>query len=184
MEPSPTRLFLAAVPDAASRRGLEHLQTLLRAAWPGAPGVRWTLPADLHLTLRYLGAASPGQRAGIAALAARTMVGPRRFELQPGVLAAWPARRPRLLVLEYPGPPELAHLVAELEAGARSLGFAGESRPWRPHVTLARGSVPDSTPEPPAPPRFVTHALGLFGNASPGAQMRYRLIQSWPLPAA
>ena len=118
MEPSPTRLFLAAVPDAASRRGLEHLQTLLRAAWPGAPGVRWTLPADLHLTLRYLGAASPGQRAGIAALAARTMVGPRRFELQPGVLAAWPARRPRLLVLEYPGPPELAHLVAELEAGA------------------------------------------------------------------
>lgn len=184
MNEAPVRLFLGADPDAPARDAMARMQVLLRAALTSGLKPRWTAAADLHLTLRYFGAASPLQRTGIESLAARIAARHRPRSLPFARLAAWPASRPRLLVAEYRMDPELAALAAELEAGARTLGFTAETRPLRPHVTLGRLRTWRPMPALPAPAAaapFPVAALNLYDRAPDRESGRYRILRSWPL---
>ena len=144
------RLFVAWLPDAAARDALAAAAASWRASGD-VPGLRWVAPANLHLTLRFLGACTAMQRdgmdAGLAALAARRAPCTART----AGCAAWPsARAPRVLVLELAAHPALAELAAACETLARDCGHAAEPRRFRPHVTLAR--VRPGTILPSAPP--------------------------------
>ena len=100
------------------------------------PGnVRPTHRDDLHLTLHFLGQVAAGRIDDLLVLGDNMHV--PRFELVLDGLGHF--ARPRVLWVgptKVPG--ELSNLHADLAEGLRDFGFAPETRPYRPHVTLAR----------------------------------------------
>lgn len=124
-------------------------QRLFTAIWP-APSLRaaiakwqgtWDWPrqaarvkADrLHATLHFLGDV-PVRR--VAELTGALAVPFECFELQLGVACVWP--NGVAVVEPVATPPALTELHARLGEVLQRLGFPVDSRPYRPHVTLAR----------------------------------------------
>ena len=135
------RLFIAVaagagVADYAAgvRRALErHDADLARR------GLKWVEPANLHLTLRFIGeVAAPLADEVVAAVDRAVPQAP--FPLEFGAPCWLPGpRRPRVLMLP------LVHDVPALAALKRTIDErlpagvpAEEPRPFRPHLTLAR----------------------------------------------
>ena len=136
------RLFLALWPDPAMR----HLLKEWRDAW-GWPKSAAPVPPDkLHVTLHFLGAL-PGERLQEFLDGFRVPFEPFRLDL--GTAAVW---HNGIAVLEPQlAPPELLALHARLAEALVALGLHPESRPYRPHVTMARrahGAVLPSNGEP------------------------------------
>lgn len=131
------RCFVAIdLPDDVRAR-VAAAQERLRDAAPRAD-VRWTAPASMHLTLRFLGEVldvAPVETV-LAAIGARH----RPFEITAGGLGAFPGpSRPRILWAGITGGVrELGLLAADVERALEPLGFAPEARPFRGHLTLAR----------------------------------------------
>lgn len=134
------RLFFAVVPPRAVREEIHRVVSATTAL----PGVRWTQPANLHLTLRFLGDIDPtGLPAARAALDG--LLGHGAFAVRIGRLGAFPnLARARVLVLDVQT--GAAELIALHDALAASMPPA-ESRPFVPHLTLARSR---SAPKPSA----------------------------------
>jgi len=124
-----TRLFIALWPDEAVRRSLADCRDLWH--WQGRPArVR---DEKLHITLHFLGnvasARLPELRAALAVPCAA-------FDLVLGRPALWPHG---IAVIEpLAVPDELISLHGALKEALYSLGLPVESRPFRPHVSLAR----------------------------------------------
>ena len=115
------------------------LSDALRPLWP-ARGVAWVRPENLHLTLRFLGAAEDAQiaalRQGLTALAARH----EGFTAAIRQSGCFPnRRRPKLIwagVADADG--RLGALQRDVEAMVCAAGWLPEERAFRPHVTLGR----------------------------------------------
>jgi 2'-5' RNA ligase len=129
------------------------------------PGrIRWLHSADLHITLVFLGATSPEQVAALHPQVSAIADGLRRFAYTLDGPRLFPdARRPRVLALE---PRQASAFVAwhePLAAACRQLGFALDSRPYRPHLSLARvrGAAPAAAPAS-APLDGVASSIVLF----------------------
>ncbi len=141
--PGTSRLFIA-VPVAD--RVKENIGRLMEQV-AGAPieerafgQPRWVRVDGLHLTLRFLGA-TPNERIGelkVALESAAVGLGPFEIELHGG--GAFPSPyRPRVLWIGISrGGDELAELVRQLDVELSPLGWTPESRPFSPHLTLAR----------------------------------------------
>ena len=123
--PVGVRLFVAVWPPP------EVVAVLASLDRPVVDGVRWTTQEQWHVTLRFLGSVESAEPA-IAALA--TLAG------APGAVATIDGSAVRLgrEVLAFPveGLSDLAALVADAFAG---IGRPPERRPFRGHITLARG---------------------------------------------
>jgi 2'-5' RNA ligase len=138
-EGKPIRAFVALDLDAMSVRRLARVSDRLRMA-SGAPSATWTPRGKMHLTLKFMAglpvpAAAPlGEKLGALVAAARSP--------HPGAcsLQAFPSfEHANVVVLEFEDPRgEMARLARKIDGIARKLGVAGESRSFRPHVTLAR----------------------------------------------
>jgi RNA 2',3'-cyclic 3'-phosphodiesterase len=123
---------LGAAVEAALAAFIGELRTL------GAD-VRWTGERNLHVTLKFLGAAAPRERvaamrAALAVVARET----RAFDVTVRGAGAFPGlARPRIVWagLESAGLDALAARVDDAAAGA---GFARETRAWAAHLTLGR----------------------------------------------
>lgn len=127
--PATQRLFLALLPDAALHQQLVKLRDEL--AVNGAP----VAPGNLHLTLVFLGTTDAGTRLDIER--ACDNVRAAAFTLTLDQIGYWP--KPRIVWLGSTAtPPELNALVAELNAIAARSGFSVDTRPYAPHITLAR----------------------------------------------
>lgn len=101
--------------------------------------VRWTPPETYHLTLRFLGEIAGEQVAPLAARVAETVADLAPIELRLGALCAFPsARRPRVVAVAVGPEAPLAALVRRVEAAVLHAGFPGETRDFRPHLTLGR----------------------------------------------
>lgn len=137
------RLFLALWPGATVRDRL----VALADRWPWPPQARRTAPDKLHLTLHFLGNVPaerlPDLQRGLAAEWRGCELVLDRGTVWPGGIAVLEASRV---------PAELAGLHAALAQDLRGLGLPVESRPYRPHVTLARKAagvrLPDFEPLP------------------------------------
>lgn len=131
------RLFVGiALPPELRQR---TAQLLSKCARSGA-NVRWVKPANLHLTLRFLGETDPGAldslRQALSRVAGR--IAPLRLEL--GGYGAFPRlERPRVLFIPVRhGGEALAALAQQVAIETGALGFPAPEEEFHPHLTLGR----------------------------------------------
>ncbi len=127
------RLFLALWPGAAARDAL----VAARDAWVWPAGAKPVADASLHVTLHFLGAVPRGRVPELDAELRGVPCAP--FELRLARAALWPHGIAVLQPREPP--PRLLELHAALGAALQRLALPVETRPYRPHVTLARHAV-------------------------------------------
>ena len=110
---------------------------------PPEARIQWVRPDSMHLTLKFLGDIEETQVESIRqALASRVMTVPG-FLVEVGSLGVFPdLRMPRVLwvgLSDQPGHLQgLLHLAEQVETSLETLGFPRESKPFNPHLTLAR----------------------------------------------
>ncbi len=127
----PERLFIA-IPLPAS------LRAELAALYEPIPGVAWTRPEQLHLTLRFLGEVErPLADTAEAALGAIRV---ETFVLPVGGIGAFPPRgAPRVLWVGVGrGHPRLYQLRQKIDDTLLGVGLALDVRRFEPHATLGR----------------------------------------------
>lgn len=167
------RLFFALWPDADLSRAINCLGQEAQGH-----GGRLHHPADLHMTLVFLGPVDSEQLPCIERIAAGIRAEP--FGLSLDRIDYWP--RPRILLLGSSETPEpLAALVKGLQAGLVECGFRPEKRPFRPHVTLARKArqAAPSTLERPLSWRPLEFVLA--GSSMEAKPPRYQILKRWQL---
>ncbi len=132
------RSFIAIELPEEVKSGLHRLQAELKL--PQYAFVKWVTPEGIHLTLKFLGNISPQKVAEITRVMEQASQGVSPFQLQITDVGAFPnMRQPRVLWLGIRG--DIDKLVAwqqRIDNGLVPLGFAKETRPFTPHLTLAR----------------------------------------------
>jgi 2'-5' RNA ligase len=136
-KPDSKRVFFALWPDERVRGQLEKILSGL----PTGPG-RAHHPADLHLTLEFIGAANEQYREGLRKAAARVEFKPFTFELwRFGYFS-----KAKVVAVEPAAGPPLLELARALRSALRGCGHEPERRAYNPHVTLLRKSPPPPLP--------------------------------------
>jgi 2'-5' RNA ligase len=102
--------------------------------------IRWVQLEGLHLTLRFLGPTPADRVPEVASALDRAAAGKPGFEVRLSGAGAFPAaERPRALWLGIRhGAEALGGLAAAFEVELRDAGWGVETRPFRPHLTIAR----------------------------------------------
>jgi 2'-5' RNA ligase len=161
------RLFVAiAMPEDVTDR--------LAAVMGGLDGARWVDPADLHLTLRFVG--EVGRDAAEDLAAALSSLRAPAFALRlSGFGYFGGGRRVRALWAGVEAQPALEVLQGRVEAAARRAGQPAEPRKFVPHVTLARMAGPVGEDE-------VAHWISVRGAfaAGPFEVREAVLFESFP----
>ncbi|WP_292518953.1 RNA 2',3'-cyclic phosphodiesterase [Methanoculleus sp.] len=93
-------------------------------------------PANLHITLKFLGEVDPGMIEPIIDALRAVRAAP--FELTIGCAVCNPPKKPRVIWCDVTDEGESAALARQVDDLLAPLGFPREKRPFRPHVTLAR----------------------------------------------
>jgi 2'-5' RNA ligase len=140
-DPDRPRLFFAVpVPEEARRLVAGVMDRVQASVGDGRAKIRWVRVDGLHLTLRFLGP-TPRERldalvATLDSIAASTP----RFEVAISQAGAFPnPSRPRTLWLGIEtGADRLAALAAALEREVTIDGQPLGTRPFAPHLTIAR----------------------------------------------
>ena len=131
------RLFIALETPAAVRKALAGTMAELREV---EADVRWESEEKLHATLKFLGDTPDCRVDAVAAALERVSSSTAPLTVAYSGLGFFPSpREPRIVwagLLEPTG--ALAGFHARIEASMGALGFAKESRPFHPHVTLGR----------------------------------------------
>jgi 2'-5' RNA ligase len=127
------RLFVGLDLPCEVVRNLERLLDELRPA----AAIKWSPPANLHITTKFIGHWPDERLAEV--IAALNAVPPRPpIPIAFRGLGFFPnAKSPRVFWcgIEAPG---LAPLAADTDRAVAALGIERESRPFSPHLTLAR----------------------------------------------
>ena len=163
--PVTERLFVAAWPDAATAAALRELPR------PELDGVRWVVPEQWHVTLRFLGDCD---RELVAARLAAATLPSARARLGPAV--GWLGRQ---VVVPVVGVDELAAAVHRA-----TVGVGEPPRPrFRGHLTLARVRR-DATPSlvgHRVSGAFDVDAVALVGSELSPSGARYTTIATYPI---
>src|SRR6185436_8703037 len=133
----------------------------------GHPGVRPVPAEHLHITLVFLGNRPPAEVEPISGAVRAAAAGARAARLEP---VAYRETRHvgmvtlRELSLRGERANEATALAGTLMQAFAELGvYRPESRPWMPHVTVARFKTrPFLAPRPPAAPAFNTAEVVLY----------------------
>lgn len=168
------RTFLAADLDSAFLDEVSALGARLVAAVPPKARPRWVARGAMHITVRFFGASTDEQVDGLRALVAdlerehgRGATGGRPRAAHALRLTGFSeVRHARVLVVSIDDGGFLESVAAKAEQAAVALGFEPESRPYHPHLTLARMKVPadlrDLCTKPLALPDARITALTLY----------------------
>lgn len=110
----------------------------------GLPGADWVAPANMHLTLRFVGEVDESQAEEIDWLLARIEAAPFSLELN-GVGTFGEGTKARSLWAAVMSSPALSHLQAKVESAVVRAGLPPASRKFTPHITLAHLTRPHPT---------------------------------------
>ncbi len=136
-----TRTFIALELNAAV---LRHLSEVIRQMALALPGLRWVDPEGIHLTLAFLGELTDEQLSSAmqATMASAQTIPTFDYRLSHvGVFGS--RRQPRVIwagIEEPSGTLSRFHRVLNSELEQR--GFEVDTRPFSPHLTLARIKAP------------------------------------------
>lgn len=110
------------------------------------PVVRWVVPENMHLTLKFLGSISPGNLDHLKQVLASEATHHAASSLCLEGLGAFPNHhRPRVLWVGVKAPPALFELQQSIDRETARLGYPSEERGFSPHLTLGRVS-PHASP--------------------------------------
>ena len=123
--PAEVKAQIAALRDAISRE---------------CAGVRWEATTKFHCTLQFLGNVPEGQMPAVEHRVAAAASGSPALQLGYRGIGFFPdSARPRVIwVGVHDATGALLRLQGEIARGLEGEGFAGEERPFHPHVTLGR----------------------------------------------
>ena len=140
-QPDTQRLFIAVElpPDALA--ALSQLIHGLRAS--ALRGMSLVAAKNIHLTLKFLGNVQPDQIPGLTAALDALASKATSFTLELGDVGGFPnLKRTRVLLVALARDQKpLDALVRLVEDACVSLGFKRETRPFSPHLTVARMRV-------------------------------------------
>ena len=110
---------------------------------------KWVAKEDLHITLQFLGAVQRELIPSVHQALEWTVQNCSPFDLSIAQLGSFgPLARPRILWTGVSG--DTASLAGLQKQGVEQLaplGFPGEDRPYRPHITLAKHFRGNDSPE-------------------------------------
>ena len=167
------RLFFALWPEPALREALVRLS---RRVVRGKG--RAVAPDNLHITLAFLGWIEH-ERLPCLREAAGSVTAPR-FELVLERLGYWPG--PRVLwaaPAEIPAP--LITLALGLQRALGACGWQPESRPFSPHLTLARKARHRPKVTMVEPVRWPVERFCLVESTTDPEGARYEVLDCWAL---
>jgi len=135
---SKKRLFIAIALPENILIELDQLQTKLK---PFCRDAKWARPAGIHLTLKFLGSVDPEQISSITEVLKSAATGHSEPIVRAQGCGFFPnPRRPNVLWVGIEA--NLQSLQQRIEEEMASLGFEKETRPFSPHLTLARFKDP------------------------------------------
>jgi len=132
------RSFIAIELPDELKLGLAQLEAQLKMS--KQPWVKWVDPYSIHLTLKFLGSIAADRISEITRAMEEAVQGISPFHLEVKDLGVFPnLRRFQVAWVGISGEVDkLSQLQQHLESNLARLGFAPESRPFTPHLTLAR----------------------------------------------
>jgi len=132
------RSFIAIELPDGLKLELSQLEARLKLGEP--PWVKWVDPYGIHLTLKFLGNVAVNRLGDITGAMETAAQGIPPFRLEVKELGVFPnLRRAQVAWVGISGEVDkLGQLQQRLESNLAPLGFAPESRPFTPHLTLAR----------------------------------------------
>ncbi len=146
------------------------------AGKPFAPLGRNIAPANLHLTLAFLGTTPADAVARL--IGVMRAAHPRPVTLDLNRLGYFAGSRVLWLGAGQPAP-ALLHYQQRLTQGLRQAGFRAEERPFRPHVTLLRDCARPALAELPHPQlRWQAREFALVASTPEPGGVRYRVLDS------
>ncbi|RKR06137.1 2'-5' RNA ligase [Kushneria sinocarnis] len=151
------RLFLALMPDEATRRAMLRLRSrALAFDFPeSSRAIRWVPPRNWHVTLAFLGSCSPDTRQQLSALGQQMFEGFRGARATARELQGFPDpdRPGRTWTLTFTTTAMPSDEAATPQSWHRHLlefpeiaGLANDRHDFRPHITLARSRNPEPWP--------------------------------------
>jgi 2'-5' RNA ligase len=132
------RTFIAIELPDELKLALIRLQDQLKSG-SQAP-VKWVKPNGIHLTLKFLGNIGIDTVGKITTALEEAVGGISPFHLEAKGLGVFPnLRRVQVIWVGVTGEvDQLRQLQQSIESSLKALGFVPESRPFSPHLTLAR----------------------------------------------
>ncbi|HEY2168288.1 MAG TPA: RNA 2',3'-cyclic phosphodiesterase [Candidatus Angelobacter sp.] len=130
------RIFIALDIPADVRA---HLTSYMERARALAPEARWARVEGLHVTLKFLGHVDDAVVEQIKAALASIKSAP--FEVRFEGVGFFPnPKAARVFWVGVDGGKSLPDLASTIDTTLERLGFAGETKTYHPHLTLARTS--------------------------------------------
>ena len=133
------RIFIAIELPVDVVRGLDGTISLLRERVE-TPDIKWVTAGNIHVTLKFLGDVPRARIDEIGRSLEPICAATPPMRLSVAGLGAFPsARAPRVVWAGLEGDTEpLSSLAHNVDAALVALGYPAESRPFTPHLTLAR----------------------------------------------
>ncbi len=129
------RLFVALDIDHPIR---DRLSTFLDGVRGFAPDLNWARPENLHITLKFIGEQRPEKLDSIKH--ALQPIHSTPFEISFRSYGFFPTpKSARVFWVGIASGPQLADLATSVDKSLNSLAIPAETRPFSPHLTLARG---------------------------------------------
>ena len=135
----PLRTFIAIELDESIRHAIADIQDRLKRD-RAARLVRWVTPANIHITLKFLGDVDADQMPALQNAIADACKGTPPFSLSLAGLGAFPnTRRPNNIWVGAAGQIDVAaQLAQKIDDVCVAFGVARENRPFTVHLTLGR----------------------------------------------
>lgn len=176
------RLFVAVEVPVVAGQALAAAVAPLRERHDG---LRWVRPANWHVTLAFLGEVPVGGRIRAVSALYRATAGARPCPITLSGRLGRFGHRVLWAAVETTGD-ELQVLADGVRRELGSDGLAIDDRPFRPHLTLARGRRGQTMPRartltaPGLPFAWSVSTVALMSSPN-GRGNGYRTVATWPL---
>jgi 2'-5' RNA ligase len=170
-----SRMFFALWPDDTTRQKLVRLCQSIQAK-----KFKWVLPQNFHVTLVFLGNIDTTAELLMKKSAAAISAEP--FVVTFDRLIYWSKPKVLCLTSRQQPPGELGMLVEALGLAVESCGLQIDTKPYTPHITLARhcNAFAEQDYESVV---WRAESFCLVESCSESSGVFYKVIQQWPFQA-